>query len=110
VSHSGVMQNGAVAGCERHIEYRDGPAGRRAALVGGPDVWVVVTTEPDIAERPARVAAVAEYLGLDEERVAAAFAYYDDHPHEVEEWTELNRRAVEAARTERQTRSGPSHR
>lgn len=110
MSLSGVMQNGAVSGYERHIEYRDGPAGRRAALVDGPDVWVVVTTEPDITKRAARVVAVAEYLALDEERVAAAFAYYDDHPQEVEEWAERNRRAVEVAHAESQARRNRSHR
>ena len=73
-----------------YIEHRDGPGGRRAGVVGGPDVWEVVTTEPGVSGRERRVAAVAEYLSLSVEQVAAAFRYYDDHRQEIDAWVAEN--------------------
>jgi hypothetical protein len=69
--------------------FRDGPAGRRARLVGGPDVWQVVR-----AVRSARsdasltaeevVALVAETSGVPEPLVQAAIAYWADFGEEVD--------------------------
>jgi hypothetical protein len=56
-----------------HIRYAEGPAGRRAMLVRGPDVWEVVTCEPDAGSRAERIPAIADYLALSIEQVTAAF-------------------------------------
>ena len=34
------------------ITFRDGPTGRRAGLVGGPDVWEVSMWVKDLADEP----------------------------------------------------------
>jgi hypothetical protein len=68
------------------ITFRPGPAGRRAGLVGGPDVWEVVRDL--LAARSARrkdpVAWVARTAGLGEEQVRLAAAYYTAYPVEIE--------------------------
>jgi hypothetical protein len=73
------------------IVFRDGPAGRRAGLVGGPDVWEVIgalRSAPESGE--ARVAALAERLGLREEKVRAAIRYYSEYPEEIDAWIAAN--------------------
>lgn len=62
------------------IVFRSGPAGRRAAVVGGPDVWEVVETF--IAEGR-KVEATARYLSLTVRLVRAAVDYYADNSDEM---------------------------
>ncbi len=42
---------------DRHpgIAFRDGPAGRRAVVIGGPDVWEVIVAAGTAAERGERL-------------------------------------------------------
>lgn len=77
------------------IVFRPGPAGRRAALAGGPDVWEVVSAlrEASGTER-ARIDQVAELLGLHPRQVAIALGYAADHPDEIEAWIAANERAL----------------
>src|SRR5215469_15375913 len=42
------------------ITFRDGPTGRRAGLIGGPDVWEVAMWLDDLATEPDPVGALAE--------------------------------------------------
>jgi hypothetical protein len=73
------------------IVFRDGPAGRRPGLVGGPDVWEVVgalRSAPEHGE--ARVAALAERLELSEVKVRAAIRYYGEYPEEIDAWIAAN--------------------
>lgn len=56
-----------------HIVVRDGPSGRRAALVGGPDVWEIVATHRTVGNRRE---ATARHLGLSPEQVDAALEAY----------------------------------
>lgn len=72
------------------IVFRDGPAGRRARLVGGPDVWEVIaairsvrTSEPGVAGDDA-LAAVSETSGVALPMLRAAIAYWSDYPDEVD--------------------------
>lgn len=81
------------------IAFRDGPAGRRAGLAGGPDVWEIigaVRTAPEKAE--ARVVGLAQRLGLSEGQVRTAVRYYGEYPDEIDEWIAAN--DAEAARLE----------
>ena len=80
------------------IVFRDGPAGRRAALAAGPDVWEVVVVLRDAPERgePA-LAATAVELGLTEHQVRAAARYYGSFPAEVDEHVAENERASDEA-------------
>jgi hypothetical protein len=72
------------------VAFREGPIGRRATLVGGPDVWEVIG-----AVRSARAAVrdlaqdellelVADNAGLPLRLVRAAVAYWADYPTEIE--------------------------
>ncbi|MBA3246435.1 MAG: hypothetical protein H0T61_14855 [Actinobacteria bacterium] len=78
---------------DRHpgIVFRDGPAGRRPVVVGGPDVWEIVGALRSAPERgDAVVEALAERLGIDETRVRAAIRYYGEYPQEVDAWIAAN--------------------
>jgi uncharacterized protein (DUF433 family) len=79
------------------IVFRDGPAGRRAALAGGPDVWEVIETVKGtgLAGEQAIVAA-ADWGAPTRAQVQAAVRYYADFQDEVDERILHNRE--EAAR------------
>jgi hypothetical protein len=67
------------------IVFKDGPAGRRAALALGPDVWEVISIAQEIDARGARaVPAIAETLNLPAPRVETALRYYAAYPAEVD--------------------------
>ena len=73
------------------VVFRDGPAGRRAGLVGGPDVWEVVGALRSVPESgEARVAALAERIGLSEAKVRTAIRYYSEYPEEIDSWIAAN--------------------
>jgi len=68
------------------IVFRTGPAGRRAALADGPDVWEIVR---DLA-RASRVGSdpvgsVLASTDLREDQVRLAAAYYGAYPIEIDE-------------------------
>lgn len=74
---------------DRHpgIVFRDGPAGRRAVVVGGPDVWEVVAAARSAPEQGDElVAALAERLGVAAERIRIAVRYYAEFPDEIDRW------------------------
>lgn len=72
------------------IAFRDGAAGRRAFVMGGPDVWEVVRAvrsarhaEPRLGER-ALLEMVEENTGVPQSMISTALAYWGAHPDEVE--------------------------
>jgi uncharacterized protein (DUF433 family) len=72
---------------ERHpgIVFRTGPAGRRAVIVGGPDVWEVVAAARGAPESGEElVTALAERIGVPIERIRTAIRYYAEYPDEVD--------------------------
>jgi predicted transcriptional regulator len=74
---------------DRHpgIVFRPGPAGRRPALAGGPDVWEVVRVVRNVEARGKRaIAEAASWLGLSTARVRVAVEYYADYPAEIDAW------------------------
>ena len=76
------------------IVFRDGPSGRRPAVLGGPDVWEVIQTF--LAEgRDTRAA--SENINLRPGLVEAALAYYADNQDEIDEWLEANRIMMDEA-------------
>lgn len=77
------------------IVFVEGPAGRRAALRRGPDVWEVVST---LNANEGSVRATAEVLAIPESQVRIALGYYADHAHEIDEWIRANEE--ESARAE----------
>lgn len=70
------------------ITFRDGPSGRRAGLIGGPDVDEVIATlrtvQQDAPDESAVVSLVADASSLTTAQVHIAVAYYADHRAEVD--------------------------
>jgi hypothetical protein len=67
------------------VVYRNGPAGRRAGLARGPDVWEViraVRSAPGRGERRLLVVAESSGVALDEVRLAVEF--YAAFPDEID--------------------------
>ena len=81
------------------VVYRAGPAGRRAALVGGPDLWEVVR---DLAHAPGRgmdrVENLAAETGLSAASVLLAADFYTEFPEEIDALIDANERAAEEVR------------
>lgn len=78
------------------VVFQDGPAGRRASLAVGPDVWEVVRVLRDVEERgEAALGAAADAMGLDVAAVRVAARYHGAHPHEASAMIEENERAAE---------------
>lgn len=72
---------------DRHpgIVFRDGPAGRRAVVAGGPDVWEIVAAARTAPEKGDElVDALAERIGVPSERIRIAIRYYAEYPEEVD--------------------------
>ncbi len=70
------------------IRFADGPAGRRARLVGtGKDVWEVIAT---VRDNDGDTAATARYLEVPLGLIQAAVSYYGAYPGEIDEWIALN--------------------
>ncbi|WP_419924767.1 CopG family transcriptional regulator [Candidatus Poriferisocius sp.] len=78
------------------ICFRDGPAGRRAILVGGPEVADVVSAliggDVPVEQRRSRV---AEMMCLRQSLVDAALAYYAEHTAEIDAEIDAQEEAAE---------------
>src|SRR6266581_2460496 len=82
------------------IVFRSGPTGRRAGLVGGPDVWEIVRDLKAAAREGATdpIEAVAAGTGLDRRRIELAAAYYAAYPDDVDDRIRLSEEAAERLR------------
>ncbi|MDQ6726807.1 MAG: CopG family transcriptional regulator [Actinomycetota bacterium] len=80
------------------VGFRDGATGRRAGLVGGPDVWEVVAGMVG-GDIPAdgRIERSVELYGLRPQQVGAALAYYAEFTDEVDAEIAANAGAAEEA-------------
>jgi hypothetical protein len=73
------------------VRFVDGPAGRRARLTPGPDVWELISfLARSEATGDKKVAHAAEWFGLPTAQVEAAVAYYASYPAEIDERIRLN--------------------
>jgi hypothetical protein len=67
------------------VIFKDGPAGRRAALAYGPDIWEIVKFLREVDERgSAALEAAAEVFALDVNRISTAVSYYGDYRDEID--------------------------
>ncbi len=67
------------------VVYRDGPAGRRAGLLSGPDVWEIVRDVKRASGRgESRIRRVAEQGGLTDAQVRLAVDFYAAFPAEID--------------------------
>jgi len=70
------------------VRFAEGPAGRRARLLGtGKDVWEVVAT---VRDNDGDLAEAARYLEAPLGLVQAAVSYYGAYPDEIDQWIEVN--------------------
>jgi uncharacterized protein (DUF433 family) len=70
------------------VRFAEGPAGRRARLVGtGKDVWEVIAT---VRDNGGDAAEAAHYLEIPLGLVQAAITYFGAYPDEIEQWIDLN--------------------
>jgi len=81
------------------VVYRPGPTGRRAGLVGGPDVWEVVRAVRGAAGKgEQRVRRVADERGLPLQMVRLAVDFYATFPAEVDARIAADEEAARHAR------------
>ena len=81
------------------VIYRDGPIGRRAGLVAGPDIWEVVRAVRDTKGRgEKRLGAVADATGLLLSQIRLAVDFYAAHPAEIDQRIEADNREAERVR------------
>lgn len=82
------------------IIFRSGPAGRRAGVVGGPDVWEIVRDLKGAAKEGALdpIEVFATATGLDKRKVELAAHYYAAYPDDVDDRIRMNEEAAERLR------------
>ena len=78
------------------ITFRDGPTGRRAGLLGGPDVWEIAMWVEDLAAEPDPIATLVGEMGFTQPQIDAALRYRASYPDEVAARIELHRRETAA--------------
>jgi hypothetical protein len=81
------------------VTFRDGPTGRRAGLVGGPDVWEVAMWIDDLGSSKDPPAKLAADGIVTRPQIDAALAYRAAYPEEIEARIELHRSETAAAAT-----------
>ena len=81
------------------ITFRDGPTGRRAGLVGGPDVWEVAMWLDDLAGEADAAAALADDGIVTRPQIDAVVHYRAAYPDEIAARIELHRRETATADT-----------
>jgi uncharacterized protein (DUF433 family) len=78
------------------VRFAEGPAGRRARLVGtGKDVWEVVAA---VRDNDGDAAETARYLEIPLGLVQAAITYYGAYTGEIDQWIEANEQEAAEAR------------
>ena len=70
------------------LTFTDGPTGRRATFIQGPDVWEVL--EPYVLADRDWQALRASYPDFDEALLRTAVRYYEAYPDEIEARIALN--------------------
>lgn len=100
------VREGLAVAAHPGIVFKGGPAGRRAALGGGPDVWEIVAALRQTSGSEAkRVARLAEQFGLHKRQIVIALNYAADHRDEIDARVASNEQALadaERVATERQ--------
>ena len=77
------------------IQFRDGPAGRRAGVAGSLDVWEIIDAARQLGSTDPAI--VASALDLPVRVVLIAFDYYSRFPEEIDEWIADNEKEADRA-------------
>jgi hypothetical protein len=82
------------------IAFRSGPTGRRAGVVGGPDVWEIVRDLRAAAKEGIQdpIGIVASATGLDRSKIELAASYYAAYRDEVDERMRMHNEAADRLR------------
>jgi hypothetical protein len=81
------------------ITFRDGPTGRRAKLLDGPDVWEVAMWVEDLNAEPDPLSTLARESSLTRSQIDAAVSYRAAYPDEIAARIGLHRSETAAAET-----------
>ena len=73
------------------ITFRDGPTGRRAGLISGPDVWEVALWLDDLGSVVDPAAELASDGVVTRPQIDAALAYRATYPDEIQARIDLHR-------------------
>ena len=91
----------AVEGSRRDehplITFRDGPTGRRAGLLGGPDLWEVAMWIDDLATEADPIETLVEETVLSRPQIEAAERYRAAYPEEIAARIDLHRSETASA-------------
>jgi hypothetical protein len=79
------------------ITFRDGPTGRRAGLMGGPDVWEVAMWIDELSADDDPAGELAADGVITRARIDAALAYRAAYPDEIKARIDLHRSETDAA-------------
>ncbi len=79
------------------ITFRDGPTGRRAGIVGGPDVWEIVMWVEELSGEVDPLAVPVQESMLTRAQIDAALRYRAAYPDEVDARIDLHRQETAAA-------------
>ncbi len=79
------------------ITFRDGPTGRRAGLIGGPDVWEVAMWFDDLDPVNDPAAELASDGVITRAQIDAALQYRAAYPDEIQARIDLHRSEAQAA-------------
>lgn len=80
------------------VVFRDGPAGRRAGLSGGPDIWeVIAAVRASGLDGEDALASAAEWGNLTLAQVRSAVRYYAEYRDEIDERITRNVEEADAA-------------
>jgi len=79
------------------VTFRDGPSGRRAGLINGPDVWEVAMWIDDLDQVPDSAAELAADGVLSRPLIDAALRYRTSYPDEIQARIALHRSETAAA-------------
>ncbi len=94
-----LLEEGLRMQAHPGIVFREGPAGRRPGLAGGPDVWEIIRVIKGAkAEGDGPLGHTAELTGLTTEQVRMAVRYFAAYADEIDAW--IQRVDEEAAQAE----------
>lgn len=81
------------------ITFRDGPTGRRAGLIGGPDVWEVAMWIDELGSVKDPAVELAGDGAVTRAQIDAALAYRTAYPEEIQARIDLHQADTAAAET-----------
>jgi hypothetical protein len=82
------------------VVYRSGPAGRRAALADGPDIWEIIrAVRSTLGKGEQLLRKVAQDTGLRPDQVRRAVNFYTAYPDEIDSRIAADDDAARQSRT-----------